>query len=195
MRQVYAHYDRLAEAAAGGFLYCPYCRTELVLRESGLRRRPTCPACGFIQFQNPAPTVSIVVADDDKVLLGKRTGLPGQGKWAFPSGYIEHDDDFLTAGLREVKEETRLDVGIEAIIHVLSSFLTPRWHFFSVFLLARPMGGELAAGDDLEAVAWFSPSDALPEMAFQEDVDVLEAFWSGQLAQLPVDPEFSARAS
>lgn len=190
MRQVYAHYDQRAEPAEGGFLYCPYCRAELVLKESGLRLRPTCPACGFVQFQNPAPTVSIVVADGDKVLLGKRLGPPGQGQWAFPSGYIEHDDDFLTTGLREVKEETGLDVEIEAIVHVLSSFLTPRWHFFSVFLLARPVGGELAAGDDLEAVAWLSPGDSLPEMAFQEDLDVLEAHWSGRLVRLPVDPGF-----
>ena len=75
---------------------------------------------------------------------------------------------------------------------MLSSFLSPRWHFFSVFLLARPVGGELVAGDDLEAVAWFSPTDALPEMAFQEDVDVLAAFWSHRLARLPADPEFVA---
>ena len=183
MKQVYEHYDRHTEPATGGFLYCPYCRAELVPQESGLRLRPTCPTCGFIQFQNPAPTVSIVVAAEDRVLLGKRLGPPGQGRWSFPSGYIEYDDDFLTTGLREVKEETGLDVEIEAIIHVLSSFLAPRWHFFSVFLLARPVGGELAAGDDLEAVAWFSPSDVLPEMAFQEDIDVLEAHWSGRLAQ------------
>jgi len=191
MKQVYEHYDRQAESAAGGFLYCPYCRAELALRESGLRLRPTCPACGFIQFQNPAPTVSIVVVEGDRVLLGRRAGAPGQGLWAFPSGYLEFDDDFLAAGIREAKEETGLDVEIEAIVHVLSSFLAPRWHFFSVFLLARPVGGALTAGDDLEAVAWLSPSDALPEMAFQEDVDLLEAYWSGMLEKLPVDPDFA----
>ena len=101
IRQVFAAYDQQENQAVGGFKYCPFCRTPLVLEESGHKLRPTCPSCGFIQFKNPSPAVGVLVVEGNKVLLGKRSGAPGGGKWALPSGYIEYEDDFLTTDSTE----------------------------------------------------------------------------------------------
>jgi ADP-ribose pyrophosphatase YjhB (NUDIX family) len=122
------------------------------------------------------------------VLLGKRGGSPGKGTWSLPSGYIDYEEDFLTAAVRETKEETGLDVELCSIINVVSSFVSPRFHFLGIYLVARVMGGDLAAGDDLEAVAWFPVAGPLPMMGFQEDVGIIEMVAQG-FAGLPIDPE------
>jgi ADP-ribose pyrophosphatase YjhB (NUDIX family) len=191
IKQVYRSYSRKDLPPADGFLFCPRCKTELEVIEIDHKPRPACPACGFIRFRNPAPAVSLLMVKGDRVLLGKRGGEPGKGKWATPSGYIEYDDDFLTTALREAKEETGLDVELKAILNVSSTFLSPGQHFFSVYLLATVTGGELAAGDDLEAVDWFPITGPLPELAFQEDADILAAYAKNTFAGLPIDPNFA----
>jgi 8-oxo-dGTP diphosphatase len=194
VKQVYASYDSTDTPAAGQFRYCPHCRAELTMAECGLRQRPTCPSCGFVQFQNPAPTVSILIVDGNRVLLGQRRADPGAGQWAIPSGYVEYDDDFLTTAIQEAEQETGLEVVIKEIVNVVSSFLSPRFHFLSIYVAARAVGGALIAGDDLATVEWFPLSGPLPEMAFQEDVNVLHWFALHRSEGLPVDPEWARRA-
>ena len=185
VKQVFEHYQRQGQLA-GEFKLCPFCGTPLLVAESGHKLRPTCPSCGFVQRRNPAPTVSILAVDGDRVLLGKRGGHPGKGTWSLPSGYIEYEDDFLTAAIREAKEETGLDVEVCSVINVVSSFVSPRFHFLGVYVVARVVGGELVAGDDLEAVEWFPVKGPLPEMGFEEDVGIIELYASG-FEGLPVD--------
>lgn len=121
-KQVYSFYDRKAEPSSKGFRFCPYCSTSLVLGESVHEvTRPSCPECGYVQYRNPAPAVSVLVVDGDNCILGRRSGAPGAGKWALPSGYVEWDDDFLSTGIQEVKEETGLDVCIESVLNIVSS--------------------------------------------------------------------------
>ena len=160
------------------------------MTENGLKSRPTCSSCGFVQHRNPAPTVSVLVVDGGRVLLGKRGGHPGKGTWSLPSGYIEYEEDFLTTAIREAKEETGLDVEVGSVINVVSSFVTPRFHFLGVYVAARVVGGELVAGDDLEAVEWFPVRGPLPEMGFEEDVRITELYVSG-FEGIPVDADYA----
>ena len=191
IKQVYAYYDPKTVPAAGEFRYCPYCRADLMQVESGLKLRPTCPECGFIQFANPSPAISIVIYQGENILLGQRRGHPGAGQWAIPSGYVEFEDDFLTTAIREAKEETGLDVHIDSILNVVSSFFSPRFHFLSLYVAAQAVGGSLSAGDDLAAVAWYPLSGPLPELVFQEDRDILAWYRDNRTRGLPVDPAFA----
>ena len=191
MRQVYVAYDREGHTAEDEFKHCPRCQTALTIKDVDHKLRSVCPSCGFIRFRNPAPVISLLIVQDDQVLLGKRSSEPGQGKWATPSGYIEYEDDFLTTAVREAKEETGLDVELQSIVQVVSSFSSPGYHFLAVYLLAGVVGGELVAGDDLEEVAWFPLPGPWPELEFQEDVDVLEAYARTELKGLPIDPGFA----
>jgi 8-oxo-dGTP diphosphatase len=185
IKQVFEHYPR-GEPPGGEFKLCPFCGGTLRRVEPGHRPRPTCPGCGFVQHRNPAPTVSVLVVEGERVLLGKRGGPPGQGTWSLPSGYVEYEDDFLTTAILEAKEETGLDVEVESVINVVSSFVTPRFHFLGVYVVARVVSGELQAGDDLEAAEWFPLSGPLPDMGFEEDVAIIELYRSG-FRGLPVD--------
>jgi ADP-ribose pyrophosphatase YjhB (NUDIX family) len=133
----------------------------------------------------------VLIERDGQVLLGRRSGRVGTAKWGLPMGFIEHDEDFLTAACREVKEETGLDVEICSILSVVSNFLSPRLHTLAIVLLARVTGGTLQAGDDLEAVEWFPLAGPLPEMAFEADAHICERFYRTRLGGAPVDPRYA----
>lgn len=191
VKQVFSAYSGQADDDHLRFRHCPYCGTQLVLREKAGRRRPACPSCGFVQYRNPIPGVVVLIDREGYVLLGKRQGGYGEGKWGLPQGYVEFDEDFLSAAIREVKEETGLDVEIRSILNVVSNMLSPRLHTLGITMLARVVGGELCAADDLEAVEWFPLSGPLPEMAFEADAHICERYYRTQLAGAPVDPGYA----
>lgn len=169
---------------------CPYCGAELFSQDDGLEVRMHCPSCGFTQFLNPFPGVAVLVIDGGKVLLGRRAASSfGAGTWGLPGGFIEFDENFLTAAHREVYEETGLQVEIEGIVNVVSNFLSPRLHTLVIVLTASVTGGQARPGDDLVELAWFDLDGPLPEMAFEADAFIVRHA-AGRPARLPVDPRF-----
>ena len=181
-----AAYDWQNQPPQGWFKFCPHCATPLTVQEIDGRARPTCPACGFIQFRNPAPTIAIYIVDQDCVLLGQRTGEPGAGLWATPSGYIEYNEDFVAAAVREAREETGLEVQIQSILHVESAFLAPQYHFLTIYLLAHVVGGELTSTEEHTALAWFPLASPLPPMAFATDAAVITRLARGEILGMPL---------
>ena len=133
-----------------------------------------------------------MIEKEGHVLLGKRRGGFGKEMWGLPQGYIEFDEDFLTAAIREVKEETGLDVEIRSIINVVSNLLSTVLQTLAIVLAARVVGGELRAGDDLETLEWVPLAGPLPEMAFEADEYIIERYrQTGLDWGLPVDPDFA----
>lgn len=191
VRQVFASYDGEIDSRAGQFKFCPFCGTPLSIQPRAGQPRPVCSGCGFVQYRNPLPGVVVVVERDGRVLLGQRAGGFGAGKWGLPQGYIESGEDFLTAAIREVKEETGLDVAIRAILNVVSNSLSPRLHTLAIILLAEVVAGEPRAADDLAALEWFSLAGSLPEMAFEADRWIIEHLQQQRERGLPVDPDFA----
>jgi 8-oxo-dGTP diphosphatase len=191
-KQVFSTYRGKADSSLGQFKYCPFCGTQLALKEKSDRTRPACPSCGFVQYRNPVPGVVVLIDQERCVLLGKRTGGFGVGKWGLPQGYIEFDEDFLSAAIREVKEETGLDVEIRSIINVVSNLLSPGLHTLAIVLLAGVVSGELCAAGDLETLEWVPLVEPLPEMAFEADEHIIERYRQAKLEWgLPVDPGFA----
>ena len=192
IKHVFTAYDVKENAHHGQFKYCPFCGTHLSSKEKGGKLRPACPNCGFVQFLNPVPGVVVVIEKDGRVLLGKRAGGFGKGKWGLPQGYIEFDEDFLTAAIREVKEETGLNVEIRSILNVVSNQLSPSLHTLAITLLAGVKTGELCACDDLETLEWFPLSGPLPEIAFEADEHIIRRYHKTRHeVGLPVDQDFS----
>jgi 8-oxo-dGTP diphosphatase len=190
-KQVFSTYDWQQHQQPETYQYCPACGTPLGSQEKGGKHRPACPSCGFVHFRNPSPGVVVVIEREGAVLLGRRSGSFGTGKWCLPQGYVEFDDDFLTAARREVKEETGLEVELLSILSVVSNFLGPGLHTLAIILLARVVNGEPVAADDLEALAWFPLAEPLPEMAFEADQHIIERVWKTKLEGAPVDPDYA----
>jgi len=192
IKHIYATYDwKSIPLSSGDYKFCPYCATALTIQEIDERPRPTCPQCNYVQFKNPAPAISVLVADGDQVLLLQRQAQLGYGKWALPSGYIEYGEDFLSTAQREVKEETGLDVEILAILNVESAFLSPRLHFFTAYLLAHPIHSTESPpvptpNQESMAIGWFPICGPLPDMAFEPDRALISAYAQGNLPSLPL---------
>ena len=103
---------------------------------------------------------------EGKVLLQKRGD---SGKWGFPGGAVELGETPEQAAVRELKEETGLDVEIESFIGI---YTDPNMrysngdeaHSICIVYKLKAVGGELTC-DDLETIGlqYFS-IDELPEM-------------------------------
>ncbi len=192
VKQVFSTQSAQEDGGPSYYRYCPLCGTELALQEKGGKPRPACPNCRFVQFSNPLPGVVVLIEKEGHVLLGKRRGGFGREKWCLPQGYIEFDEDFLTAAIREVKEETGLDVEVRSIINVVSNLLSPGLHTLAIVLLAGVVAGELCACDDLETLEWVPLAGPLPQMAFEADEYIIERYRQTEHEWgLPVDPDFA----
>ncbi len=126
------------------------------------RVREVCSACGFVLYRNPVPGVGVLVEMDDGIVLIRRGQPPFEGEWALPAGYIEADESAEQAAVRECKEETGLDVELLELFGVYSFPEGPVQPGIIIFYRARPVDGELRAGDDAQDVSVFL-SDELPD--------------------------------
>lgn len=90
----------------------------------------------------------IILNEESQVLLQKRADV---GLWGIPSGHIEIGETVSEATIREVKEETNLDIRIKKLIGVYSDpnsqvFEYPNGkvvHFITTCFLAEIIGGKL----------------------------------------------------
>lgn len=193
-QQVFSSYDVEATPAPSDFHYCPRCGEKFEGQEQSPEPR-RCIVCGFTVYRNPLPGVVVLIEKDGTVLLCKRSSGSFQpGEWCLPGGFIEYHEDFLSAGIREVKEETGLDVEIVSILSVVSNSLAPKLHTLVVVLLGHVKGGQAKAGDDAVSVTWVPLSGPLPEMAFEADGHIIQRYSATRLAGAPVDPRFSRGA-
>ncbi|MFG3704150.1 NUDIX domain-containing protein [Micromonospora sp. NPDC047670] len=112
------------------------------------------------------PSVSAVVRNDaGELLLGKRAD---DGRWSVASGVVEPGEQPATAVIREVREETGLDVEPVRLSSVLTHPHTypngDRCEYLNIGFECRLLGGTARVNDDESvAVEWFPP-DRLPEL-------------------------------
>lgn len=113
----------------------------------------------------PVVGVGAIIVYDGKILLEKRKGEPGKGKWSVPGGIVELGETVEEAVIREVKEETGLDVAEPELIDVVDNIVRDekgeiKWHFVILDFFVKVKGGELRAADDAEEIRWVPLSEA-----------------------------------
>ena len=151
-------------------LYCQRCGAATEERMIDGRPRPSCPACGQVVYLDPKLAVGVVIERDGQILLGRRGPTTSQaGRWSFPAGFVERGERVEDAALREAAEETGLRLTLGPLLGLYST--TGETVVLAVFAAAAAEG-EPSADDDLTELAWFSP-DALPDLAFPHDVEIL----------------------
>ncbi len=156
------------------FKFCPLCGTILNSKITNLNKSQDCKICKKTFYKNPKPGVSVIIIEDKKILLVRRTGSY-RGSWCIPCGYLEYNEDVRSAAIREIKEETGLEVKITGLFNVLSNFHDLNNQTVGIWFLGKRIGGNLSAGSDAD-LAVFSPLDKLPDnMAFPSDLKICDA--------------------
>ncbi len=123
--------------------YCPRCGAKLGSKVDGGRERPACLAqgCGFVHFGHSSIGCGAVVIRDNKALLIQRGINPNRGAWQIPGGYVESDEEILSAVEREVLEEAGVTARVSDVIGVRHAVGTPTANIYVVFRL-EPLSGE-----------------------------------------------------
>ena len=146
--------------------FCPLCGSRLVLRDDHGTRRPTCRACGFIYYRNPAPAAGVLLHQRGRVLLVKRRFEPRAGAWCLPAGFMEYGETPTHCAVRELREETGLRCRLGDLFGVYAGFDDPRVRAVLILYTAERTGGTLAPGDDAIDAEWFALRDLPPDIAF-----------------------------
>jgi 8-oxo-dGTP diphosphatase len=153
--------------------HCPRCGGRLDVRMEEGRDRQVCSECGFVFYQNPAPAVGVIVIEEGKVLLVQRKFEPRKGGWTLPAGFVEYDEHVEGCAVRELKEETNLDVELTGLFAAYSAMDDPRVRVVLLLYTGTRTGGDLCAGDDAIDARFFA-IDELPEpIAFKAHVQAL----------------------
>jgi ADP-ribose pyrophosphatase YjhB (NUDIX family) len=116
----------------------------------------------------------IILNEANQVLLQKRADV---GLWGIPSGHIEIGETVAEAAIREVKEETNLEIRIKKLIGVYSDpnsqvFAYPNGkvvHFITTCFLAEITGGELRCNSDESLEIKFFGQQNLPQDLLKMD--------------------------
>lgn len=113
-----------------------------------------------------------IVIDNDKVLLVQQN----QGHWGFPKGHVEGNESEIETAIREVKEETNIDVipneskryteeyviGLDILKQV-------------VFFLAKKVSSNIVAQEcEIKNVKWFTFEEAFSIITYENTKKLLK---------------------
>lgn len=112
-----------------------------------------------------APVVGVggVVVREGRVLLIRRGKEPLYGRWVVPGGTVELGETLQQALVREMREETDLEVEPLEVLSVFDRIERKDgrvvYHYVIVDYLCRSPSGEARAASDALDVAWVAPAD------------------------------------
>ncbi|MYJ71973.1 MAG: NUDIX hydrolase [Rhodospirillaceae bacterium] len=120
---------------------------------------------GTTLAQRPIVGVGVVVWKDGNVLLIRRGKSPMRGRWSLPGGRQELGETVREAAVREVREETGLEIRLCELLDVVDTMRRDEsgavtLQYTLVDFDADWMAGEAQAASDAEHAEWADP-DAL----------------------------------
>ena len=103
--------------------------------------------------------VGVVIICNGRILLEKRKNEPGKGKWSIPGGLVELGEEVEQTVIREVREETGLEVEKPEHIDVVSNLEMDekgriKYHFVIIDYFVKLKGGKLKASSDAAELRW-----------------------------------------
>ena len=143
-----------------------------------------------------------IIIDNKKVLLIESV----QGNWGFPKGHVEEDETEVQTAIREVKEETNLDVKIDEGKKYTLQYITDKGTPKQVVLfVAKKIGGQEKCQEcEIKALEWMNFNDAInritydnTKMLFKEALKELKQKESydyiGNIVQVKIDRPLNSK--
>lgn len=133
--------------------------------------------------QHPTVRVSVILPNEKGELLLIKHRKPTRSYWVLPGGHLDYGETLETCAVRELKEETNLDIRVEKMLYV-SQALAPDQsrHIVNLYFLAKLLGGELRLGEEevLEE-ARFIPFEEIGSLTLYPSVtgELLDSFKKG----------------
>lgn len=128
--------------------------------------------------------VGVLIFDEKgRLLLGRRAlnakdtgGLYEPGTWNCPGGKQEYNETIVEAAIREVKEETNLDIS-DVIPFGASDDVEDEKHFVNIHLIAHNFSGELKVmePEKIDKWEWFS-MDEIPENLYSSSRETINFY-------------------
>ena len=116
--------------------------------------------------EKPGVGVGVIIQHEGKILLVRRKHH-GAGTWSTPGGYIDMGETPEACAIREVREETGVELGGATFLGISNDIHPDGKHNITIWMAGAAPSGEPAvvADEELDAVEWF-PWDALPEQRY-----------------------------
>lgn len=99
----------------------------------------------------------LVLNQHNKILLVKN---PNRG-WEFPGGYLEEGEAIKAAAVREVKEESGVDIHLKKFCGIVQNI---KKRTCVLFFLAVPISGKLTTSSETLDVGYFTIDEALKKV-------------------------------
>lgn len=111
--------------------------------------------------KRPLLGIAALIFNRDKILLIERGKEPLKGQWSLPGGALEVGETLEQGIIREVREETGLEVKPLKVLEIYERVMRdaqgrPEYHYVLIDYICRVTGGSLRAADDASRAAWVS---------------------------------------
>ena len=135
---------------------------------------------GKSRVENPVSAGGVVYQMHAGRLETVLCGRSQPVRWSLAKGTPDDGETLEHTALREVREETGLEVEIEGSLGSIEYWFADRnrdvrYHKTVHFYLMAPIGGATDQHDpEFDVVQWFDVNDALKNLAYANEVNVLE---------------------
>lgn len=130
----------------------------------------------------------IVTNKNGEVLVGKRKGSHAP-YYSIPGGHLELGETFEETAMREIKEETNLDITnpkVVAIVNGLNTYKNEGLRFVSVVMLVRKYRGKVKLMEPKKCEEWlWADPESLPNPHYEASERGVRCYLQGQFYIAP----------
>jgi ADP-ribose pyrophosphatase YjhB (NUDIX family) len=121
----------------------------------------------------------VLVNEANEVLLQERTDSK---RWGLPGGLMELEESIVDCAIREVKEETSLDIQLTGFIGVFNNPLMKWFDHDEARILAFAFTAKIVQGtlrvNDHESLSFrYFPYDSLPTLHSKDTYEIIDAYY------------------
>ncbi|MFJ2132077.1 NUDIX domain-containing protein [Streptomyces sp. NPDC087845] len=142
----------------------------------------TCAACGEKAYRNPLPVAVALLPATDRdgtgLVVITRTVPPHRGGLALPGGFIDHDEDWKHAVVRELREETGIEAGAEDV-RLADALSAPDGHLLLFGLLPERPADSLPPSVPTDETSGFHLLRTPTELAFPLHTRAVRTWFDG----------------
>lgn len=140
--------------------HCPRCGNPTIIEQGGWVRKCQLDALELFPRTDPAIIVSIL-DENDRILLGSQ-GIWEENRWSILAGFVEPGESLEAAVVREMKEESGLDV-FDASYTYSQAWPYPASLMLGFSARANSSQSLRPDGEEISKLRWFSRDELAAE--------------------------------